>query len=62
MHDIGKVSVPDYILNKPGRLTKEEFDEMKKHTIYGSDMLKSIPFFTEDPIFQHAYEICSPSS
>lgn len=51
MHDIGKVSVPDYILNKPGRLTKEEFDEMKKHTIYGSDMLKSIPFFTEDPIF-----------
>lgn len=58
MHDIGKVSVPDYILNKPGRLTKEEFDEMKKHTIYGSDMLKSIPFFTEDPIFQHAYEIC----
>lgn len=58
MHDIGKVSVPDYILNKPGRLTKEEFDEMKKHTIYGSDMLKSIPFFNEDPIFQYAYEIC----
>lgn len=39
LHDIGKVGVPDHILLKPGRLTPEEFDEMKKHTIYGRDAI-----------------------
>jgi len=39
LHDIGKVGVPDDILLKPGRLTKEEFEEMKKHTRYGRDAL-----------------------
>ncbi|MBF0368761.1 MAG: two-component system response regulator [Magnetococcales bacterium] len=39
LHDIGKVGVPDHILLKPGRLTEEEFDEMKKHTIYGRDAI-----------------------
>lgn len=39
MHDIGKVGVPDSILKKPGVLTSEEFDEMKKHTTYGRDAL-----------------------
>jgi len=37
LHDIGKVGVPDGILLKPGKLTDEEFEEMKKHTVYGSD-------------------------
>ncbi|MCP4401211.1 MAG: HD domain-containing protein [bacterium] len=41
LHDIGKVGVPDRILLKPGKLTPEEFDEMKKHTIYGRDALLS---------------------
>ena len=41
MHDIGKVGIPDSILNKPGRLTKEEFEIMKKHSILGYEMLKS---------------------
>ena len=40
LHDIGKVGVPDSILLKPGKLTPKEFDEMKKHTIYGRDALK----------------------
>lgn len=40
LHDIGKVGVPDCILLKPGKLTPEEFDEMKKHTIYGRDALE----------------------
>ncbi|MEA3316072.1 MAG: response regulator [Campylobacterota bacterium] len=40
MHDIGKVGIPDNILNKPGRLTKEEFEVMKSHSIIGYDMLK----------------------
>jgi putative two-component system response regulator len=39
LHDIGKVGVPDNILLKPGKLTAEEFDEMKKHTIYGRDAI-----------------------
>ncbi|MBF0389143.1 MAG: response regulator [Desulfamplus sp.] len=39
LHDIGKVGVPDSILLKPGRLTDEEFEEMKKHTIYGRDII-----------------------
>ncbi|MBF0226517.1 MAG: two-component system response regulator [Desulfobacterales bacterium] len=39
LHDIGKVGVPDHILLKPGKLTNEEFDEMKKHTTYGRDAL-----------------------
>jgi putative two-component system response regulator len=39
LHDIGKVAIPDSILRKPGKLTPEEFDEMKKHTVYGSKML-----------------------
>ena len=39
LHDIGKIAVPDHILLKPGKLTPEEFDEIKKHTIYGRDAL-----------------------
>lgn len=39
LHDIGKVAIPDSILRKPGKLTAEEYDEMKKHTIYGAKML-----------------------
>jgi energy-coupling factor transport system substrate-specific component len=39
LHDIGKINISDVILNKPGKLTDEEFAEMKKHTIYGRDML-----------------------
>jgi putative two-component system response regulator len=41
LHDAGKVGVPDSILLKPGRLTEEEFEEMKKHTVYGRDTLAS---------------------
>ncbi|MBT4257448.1 MAG: HD domain-containing protein, partial [Gammaproteobacteria bacterium] len=39
LHDIGKVGVPDSILMKPGKLSDEEFDEMKKHTTYGRDAI-----------------------
>lgn len=39
MHDLGKLAVPDAILHKPGKLTEEEFEFMKKHTIFGYDML-----------------------
>jgi HD-GYP domain-containing protein (c-di-GMP phosphodiesterase class II) len=39
LHDIGKVAIPDTILRKPGKLTVDEFEEMKKHTVYGAKML-----------------------
>jgi putative two-component system response regulator len=41
LHDIGKVGVPDHILLKPGKLTDEEFEEMKRHTIYGRDAIQA---------------------
>ena len=42
MHDIGKVSIPDQVLNKPGKLTEEEFTTIKSHTTRGADVLESI--------------------
>lgn len=47
LHDIGKARVPADILNKPGRLTQEEYIEMKRHTVYGYRMLKDIPELNE---------------
>ncbi|MGI6069166.1 MAG: diguanylate cyclase [Blautia sp.] len=58
MHDVGKIAIPDYILNKPGRLTKEEFEVMKTHTIQGCELLNRIPKSKENPIYQYAYDIC----
>ena len=42
LHDIGKIGIPDQILNKPGQLTDEEFNLIKQHTIIGQDILKDI--------------------
>jgi putative nucleotidyltransferase with HDIG domain len=44
LHDLGKIGVSDTILLKPGKLTEEEWDEMRRHTVYGFQMLKSIDF------------------
>lgn len=44
LHDVGKVRIPHEILNKPGRLTNEEFEVMKLHTLYGIELLKDIEF------------------
>lgn len=54
MHDVGKLMIPPEILEKPGRLTKEEFEEIKKHVNYGFDLLKKSPGRTMDL----AKEIC----
>jgi len=43
LHDIGKIGIPEAILNKPSKLTPEEFEIMKKHTIFGEKIIKSIP-------------------
>lgn len=58
MHDIGKITIPDEILNKPGRFTPEEFNVMKKHSMNGASMLDSIPFGKDEPLMKYAYEIC----
>jgi len=47
LHDIGKVKIPDEILNKKGKLTLEEYEVMKKHSIYGYDLIKNISEFSE---------------
>ena len=44
LHDIGKLAVPEYIINKPGRLTKEEFEKMKVHPVVGAEILECVQF------------------
>ena len=51
LHDIGKIHVSDVILNKPGRLTDEEFVEMRKHTIYGSEVIDQAMENVSDSIY-----------
>ncbi len=58
LHDIGKIGIDDKILNKPGRLTPEEFDEMKKHTVIGASMLDSLEQYQNEPLIKAAHEIC----
>ncbi|NDO18594.1 response regulator [Lachnospiraceae bacterium MD329] len=58
LHDIGKISISDEILNKPGRLTDEEFTIMKTHSSVGAEMLNEMPFYTNEPLVKIAYEIC----
>ncbi len=57
LHDIGKISIPDTILNKPGKLTKEEFEIMKTHTTVGAQMLKDLDMYKDEPFMQYAYQI-----
>ena len=58
LHDIGKINVPEEILNKPGRLTKEEFEIIKTHSAVGEHMLRQIPFNQNEPLVKIAREIC----
>lgn len=59
LHDIGKISISDTILNKPGRLTSEEFEIMKTHSMAGANMLSDLsPEQQQAPLVQIAYEIC----
>ena len=58
LHDIGKISIPDNILQKPGRLTNEEFDMMKQHTTLGCDILEKIPDVMDREMYKYSYDIC----
>ncbi|MDE6888722.1 MAG: response regulator [Eubacterium sp.] len=57
LHDLGKVAIPDSILLKPGRLTAEEFAEMKKHTVYGCELLEQFKL-EESEFYRYCYDIC----
>ena len=52
LHDIGKISVPDGILNKPGKLTNEEFAIMKTHSMAGAEMLDELLLYKDEPLVQ----------
>src|SRR5207344_572725 len=57
LHDMGKLAVPEYILNKPGRLTQAEFEKMKLHASVGADILSAIDFpYPVVPIVRHHHE------
>lgn len=58
LHDLGKISVPDSILNKPGRLTPEEFEIMKEHTVKGAELLEKLPNREKNALFSYAWDIC----
>ena len=57
LHDIGKIAIDEKILNKPGRLTKEEFEVIKTHSMQGANMLQKLENFEEEPLLHTAYEI-----
>ena len=57
LHDIGKIGIDEKILNKPGKLTPEEFEVMKIHSMLGAKMLHDLDNFAEQPLLQTAYEI-----
>jgi len=57
LHDIGKIGIADKILNKPGKLTPEEFEVIKTHSMLGAEMLQNLDNFGEQPLLQTAYEI-----
>ena len=57
LHDIGKINIPDSILNKPGRLTPEEFEAMKLHTVYGAKMLEELQPYYDEPLLKTATDI-----
>lgn len=58
IHDIGKISIPGAILNKPGKLTDEEYAVMKTHSMVGAEMLDALAEYKDTPFVQTAYEIC----
>lgn len=59
LHDIGKIAISEEVLNKPGRLTDEEFEIIKTHAAIGADMLLSLPADQQSvPLVRMAFEIC----
>lgn len=58
LHDVGKIAIPDNILNKPARLTDEEFKIMKLHTVRGCELLENFPEIMDSDTYAYSYDIC----
>ncbi len=58
LHDIGKITIPEEILNKPGKFTPEEFAIMKTHSMVGAEMLENLPSYQNESLVRFAYQIC----
>ena len=58
LHDIGKISIPDAILNKPGKLTQEEYDVMKNHSTVGSQIVETLTDIGNEEYLRYAHNIC----
>ncbi len=58
MHDVGKIAVPDNILEKPGPLSEQEYEQARQHTTYGTHLLKSIGYFDDQPASSYYYDVC----
>ena len=58
LHDIGKIAIPSEILNKPGKLTQEEYEIMKTHSAVGDEMLEQLPFYQDEALVKAARQIC----
>ena len=58
LHDIGKISIDDKVLNKAGKLTPEEFAVMKTHSLVGAEMLENLSIHQGEPLLKEAYDIC----
>ncbi len=58
LHDIGKIAIPDFVLNKPGKLTEEEFELIKTHPIVGANLVRRADVDLGSPLVAAVYEIC----
>ncbi len=58
LHDIGKIAIPDSVLLKPGKLTKEEFEVMKTHTLRGCEILHNLDYVQDEKFYNYCYDIC----
>ena len=58
LHDIGKIGIDDKILNKSGKLTQDEIETVKEHTIIGASMLENMELFKDEEFVKIAYQIC----
>lgn len=57
LHDIGKIVVPEYVINKPAKLTPEEFEIMKRHTINGAEIISNMEIINEKRFYDYCYNI-----
>lgn len=58
LHDVGKIAIPEKILNKPGKLTEKEFEQIKTHTVIGASMMEKLIQYQNEPLIRVVHDIC----